>query len=231
MEVLQDKDSGEDLLDKSRLLQLQNSKMKNKMSIGLISGEDIGSEPLPTLIISTSQDKFAQISNLNLACCNLFGYNKSELQNRKINLLMPNIYSKYHDQYIEHFLNGNESKYVNKERMIFIKLKSNYIMPCFINLKVLHSMDENVSVVAQFRLQKLFKASAYMILDNECLIDGISSGCIALMDLDSKQIFHKKTAVNELFPEFDQNRNQYISQTGSNITYVKNLNISPYVAN
>lgn len=54
MEVLQDKDSGEDLLDKSRHLQLQNNKMKNKMSIGLISGEDIGSEPLPTLIISTS---------------------------------------------------------------------------------------------------------------------------------------------------------------------------------
>ena len=42
-----------------------------------------------------------------------------------------------------------------------------------------------------------------MILDNECVIDGISPGCIALMDLDSKQIFHKKTAANELFPEFD----------------------------
>lgn len=97
IEVLQDKDSGEEFLEKSRRLQLQNNKMKNKMSIGLVSGEDIGSEPLPTLIISTAQDKFAQITNLNLACCNLFGYNKSELQNRKINLLMPNIYSKHHD--------------------------------------------------------------------------------------------------------------------------------------
>lgn len=33
--------------------------MKNKMTIGLVSGEDIGSEPQPTLIISTSLDKFA----------------------------------------------------------------------------------------------------------------------------------------------------------------------------
>jgi hypothetical protein len=45
MEVLQDKDYGEELLEKSRRLQLQNNKMKNKMTIGLVSGEDIGSEP------------------------------------------------------------------------------------------------------------------------------------------------------------------------------------------
>lgn len=70
---------------------------------------------------------------------------------------MPNIYAKYHDQYIEHFLNGNDAKYANRERLIYIKTKSNYIQPCYINLKVLQSMDENVQVVAQFRTLKIFK--------------------------------------------------------------------------
>lgn len=105
--------------------------------------------------------------------------------------------------------------------MIYIKLKSNYIMPCYINLKVLQSMDESVQVVAQFRLQKLFKPSAYFILDSGCIIDSISPGCIALLNLDSKAIFHKKTCISELFPNFDQDREQYIGKVGCPISYLK----------
>lgn len=78
--------------------------MKNKATISLVSGEDIGFEPQPTLLVSTAPEKFAQITNLNLASCNLFGYNKSEMINRKINIFMPNLYSKFHDGIIESFL-------------------------------------------------------------------------------------------------------------------------------
>lgn len=111
--------------------------MKNKATIQLVSGEDIGFESQPTLLVSTSSEKFAQITNLNLASCNLFGYNKSEMINRKINIFMPNIYSKIHDAIIENFLQTTENKNLSKERMVYIKMKSNYIAPCYILLKVI----------------------------------------------------------------------------------------------
>jgi len=36
-------------------------------------------------------------------------------------------YAKFHDQLLENFLNTNENHYFNRERTVFIKLKSNYI--------------------------------------------------------------------------------------------------------
>jgi PAS domain S-box-containing protein len=88
-------------------------------------------------LVSTAQEKFAQIVNLNLACCNLFGYNKSEMINRKINIFMPNLYSKFHDVLVENFLQSTETKNISKERLVYIKMKSNYITPCYISLKVI----------------------------------------------------------------------------------------------
>ncbi len=41
---------------------------------------------------------------MNQAACNLFGYYKSEVINRKVNLLMPSIHSKFHDSFLENFL-------------------------------------------------------------------------------------------------------------------------------
>ncbi|CAD8209105.1 unnamed protein product [Paramecium pentaurelia] len=219
IEVLQDKDYGESLLDKSKLLQTQNNKMKNKQSIQLISSEEIGYESQPILLVSAAQEKFAQIINLNLAACNLFGYNKSEMINRKINIFMPNLYSKFHDAYVENFLQSNDNKNINKDRLIYIKMKSNYIMPCYIYLKIIQSLDENVSLAAQFRVLKSFKPTCYLVLDNEEIIDSISSSCIPLLNLDSKQISHKKTSISEIFPNYLQQKQIFLSKTGGQILF------------
>ncbi|CAD8203560.1 unnamed protein product [Paramecium pentaurelia] len=219
IEVLQDKDYGEELLDKSRHLQTQNNKMKNKQTISLISSEDIGYESQPTLLVSTAQEKFAQITNLNLACCNLFGYNKSEMINRKINIFMPNLYSKFHDAHVENFLSSNDNRNINKERLVYIKMKSNYIMPCFIYLKVIQSIDDNVQLAAQFRIPKSFKPSCYLILDSEEVIDSISSSCIPLLNIDSKLISHKKTPITEILPNYMQQKQLFLSKVGGPIVF------------
>lgn len=39
-------------------------------------------------------------------------------------------------------------------------------------------------------------------MDADEVIDSISSSCIPLLGLDSKQISHKKTSISELFPNF-----------------------------
>lgn len=38
---------------------------------------------------SVEEDNLGVIQSVNLACASMFGYNKTELVNRKINILMP----------------------------------------------------------------------------------------------------------------------------------------------
>ncbi|CAK66138.1 unnamed protein product (macronuclear) [Paramecium tetraurelia] len=214
IEVLQDKDYGEELLEKARRLQQQNSKNKNKQMISILSGEDLSQEPNPTTLVSTAAEKFAQIINLNLSCCNLFGYSKSEMINRKINIFMPNLYAKFHDSYVEHFLQTNDNKNINKERLIYIKLKSNYIAPCFLMLKIIQSLDDNLQLAAQFRLPKIFRPTCYIITDSEEVIDSISASCIPLLSIDQKVISHKKVSLLDIFPKFAENKSQYLTKLG-----------------
>ena len=47
---------------------------------------------------------------------------------------MPNLYTKYHDQYIERFLVTSDIKNVNKES--------------FIVLRIIHTLEENVNLAA-----------------------------------------------------------------------------------
>ncbi|CAD8112156.1 unnamed protein product [Paramecium primaurelia] len=235
IEVLQDKEYGESLLDKSKLLQTQNNKMKNKQSIQVFSSDDINFEPLPTLLVSTSPDKFTQISNLNLSVCNLLGYHKTELINRKINLLIPQIFAKFHDNYIEMFLQSNDQSKIAKERLVYIKLKSGYIMPCYICMKAIQSFDENIVIVAQFRTLRTFKIGCYLILNSDDAIECISSSCICCLFIDQKMISHRKIYFNELFPDY--NRNEYLNKTGCVISLnlqsnlVSNSNYLQYYIN
>lgn len=44
------------------------------------------------MVVSINQEKQNQIVNLNASCSNMFGYSKSELMNRKLNVVIPNLY-------------------------------------------------------------------------------------------------------------------------------------------
>lgn len=69
----------------------------NYVKTNAISSEEINLESYPTMIISLAPEKFGVIVNLNSACSSFIGYFKNELINRKINILIPNIFIKQHD--------------------------------------------------------------------------------------------------------------------------------------
>lgn len=84
------------------------------------------------------KDKFGYVIALNIAAATLFGYNKTEVLNRKINVLMPSIFSKYHDGFLEGFLatHNQEMKLITKDKILFGKSRSNYIFPFYLSIKV-----------------------------------------------------------------------------------------------
>lgn len=58
--------------------------------------------------------------------------------NRKVNMLMPSIYSKNHDSFIENFLNAYtpDMRIIANDKLLFGKSRSNYIFPLFLTIKV-----------------------------------------------------------------------------------------------
>ncbi len=48
---------------------------------------------------------------------------------------MPALYSKYHDNFIENYVNTGDSIILNKERNLIFKTKSNYILYPYVLVK------------------------------------------------------------------------------------------------
>ena len=63
---------------------------------------------MPTFILSAIPEKLGIIIGLNLGAASIFGYTKTELINRKINVLMSEIYNKHHDFFLDKFLKKNQ---------------------------------------------------------------------------------------------------------------------------
>ena len=51
-----------------------------------------------------------------MSAASFFGYDKGELLNKKVNNIMPNLYARYHDDFLKRFIDTNEATLLNKER-------------------------------------------------------------------------------------------------------------------
>ena len=76
---------------------------------------------------------------MKMAFSSMFGYSKTELINRKVNVLMPNLYSVSHDIFLENYLNTLEFKYFKSEKLLLGKLKTGYVFPIYLTLKYVPS--------------------------------------------------------------------------------------------
>lgn len=76
IEVLNNKEGGENLLQHARRMAVDNQKHKHG---AFANTEDFANDPSPTVFMTTEPEKFGNITGINLAAASLFGYNKTEL--------------------------------------------------------------------------------------------------------------------------------------------------------
>ncbi len=99
-DILYDKESAEDVLER----------LKNFYSVNMDRGKitnninDFPNESTALISISAEDMTFSRIIGLNMSASKIFGYSKSELINRKVNVLMPNMFSAQHDYFLETYL-------------------------------------------------------------------------------------------------------------------------------
>lgn len=136
VEVLFDVREGERLLELARRLQSDSSKLHNK-GVRIINIEDLSNESLGTVMLHSETDKLGVICNVNMALCSLLGYTKTDLLNRRVTILMPELYARYHDGFLESYLNSNsESRVINNTIYAHVKTKANYIFPSGLTVRL-----------------------------------------------------------------------------------------------
>ena len=126
-----------------RARNLQNASQNVRRIHLFTSNEDVQYESFPTVMITSETDKLGHIVSLNQSVSNVTGYQKAELLNRNVKQIMPDIHAKYHNLFLENYLATQEAKFMNKERMVFIKNKSGYIFPSYVNISPMSSLNQS----------------------------------------------------------------------------------------
>ena len=122
---------------------------------------------------------------------------------------MSQVYGKYHDLFVENYLNNNDTaKFANtnKEKFVFGKNKSNYLFPTYLAVKAMPSILHGIQFVGSFRQEKNFKNAAYILTLPDGTIDGISSSCINSLKVDLKIITQKKSNIEDFIPNILRDR-------------------------
>ena len=184
--------------------------------IGMVNSEN-NCDATPTVWVSGEQDKFGVITGINLAAASLFGYSKTELVNRKVQILMPEVYGKHHDLLLEHYLSTGEGNLIGKhrERLVFGKNKMNYIFPIYISMRAIQSVIQGIQLIATFRVEKTFKSSAFVLTQPDGTIDSLSSSAISLLKIDNKFLSQRRPNIQDFIPNIVRDRFHIFSSHNS----------------
>ncbi|CAD8188241.1 unnamed protein product [Paramecium pentaurelia] len=213
IEILNDKEYGVSLNDTLRKM-IQGY---NNSKIDDIDNHDFSNDPTPTIVLSSDNEKFGLIQQINSSGAALFHYTKSELMNQNIQILMPDMIGKSHDRFVEDFINNSDYKYVSKDRQVICKNKSGYLFQMNLNIKPINSVKNGISFLGTFTQDKFNRQNAFILVNPKNQIEGISTGCLSLLKLDIRYIKTKRNFF-DLFPQITD-KDQFLNKLGSVVSY------------
>ena len=88
----------------------------------------------------------------------MFGYLKEDILGRdnKVNMLMPEIFSQRHDEFLKTFHERNGGEINNlfmKPKRVYGKHRSKYIFPVYLTIRVVPSKISEIIVLFKYLLQ------------------------------------------------------------------------------
>lgn len=150
------------------------------------------------------ESKSGTMYQVNLAAEKIFGYNKGELLNKKVNDIMPRTYSNIHDRVLENYALNNKVVMMNKERLIWGKAKSGYLFPFTILIKPVKNLfSEKTEIFASLRREPWLKEIGVIVLSPDLMITDVSSSMLNIYSsLNTRAINKRKINVIEIIPDF-----------------------------
>lgn len=92
--------------------------------------------------VSGNKDTLGNIVSIGSEVMNVLRYKPSDVQGSNVKILMPEIYAKNHNDYVNRYLETGEARIMGKKRNIYAMDKRGYIKGCSLFLKVLPDLSE-----------------------------------------------------------------------------------------
>ncbi|CAD8060370.1 unnamed protein product [Paramecium sonneborni] len=204
---------------------------KNSEFKGLYIMDEMGNSFQAILVCQTEGEQLGIIQSINKAACSLLGYTKTDLIGRHLNILQPEMYSKWHTTIMTRFLENSDLNQIqqNKEqgcKVIFVKNKAHYLIQCTLQVKIIQTQNQEIYLMAQLIQDVQFKPYCYILCQSNGQIENINSMCIKVLGIDNKIIEMKRLNINDLFPNFMDVKEDYQTRQGEKLIYTPSQKLS-----
>lgn len=222
-EILNDKEKASSY--KSRLNEIDNGK-QNQDDLNLFNNDVnalSSSDEYQYVVISAQLEKLGIIQNLSLGICSLFGYTRNELIGKNVELIMPEVYHKYHKTILLNKINTykknnliaqQESKvYKPSWRDIngFGKTKSRYLIPTFFKVAYLPNEENNESLfIAKMATENFDSAtsqqsqSCFVLVSSNFIIQNFTANSVRTLGLNSNSINNVSMEIMKFIKEYQE---------------------------
>eukprot|EP01022_Parablepharisma_sp_SALTPOND_P033551 TRINITY_DN88_c0_g1_i1.p1 TRINITY_DN88_c0_g1~~TRINITY_DN88_c0_g1_i1.p1 ORF type:complete len:1755 (-),score=211.95 TRINITY_DN88_c0_g1_i1:16687-21951(-) len=218
IEILNDREAGQELISRAKDNVASRTAIVPDFYGGANSGSNTadlwmttaGSDGSPCVLASGEQNKLGEIIQVNMGMCRAFGYTKNEMLGKKVDVLMPQLYSKHHDPILKASLLNAEEGAQNDEkqgdkniggRFILGRHKSGYLTPLWLETRIFFLVSQGSLLGATFKPEKKNHSVCYLLLDANQEIVGVSSLCVTVLRISNSVIRNFKLPVSVLAPE------------------------------
>ncbi|EGR30840.1 PAS domain S-box family protein [Ichthyophthirius multifiliis] len=218
--VLNDRENGKILLEKAEFIQQQQEQVEKKED-NIEKIFDFKSEPIAYLVVKNKKGEIGHIEQCNMLFSALFGYQKEEVQNKQIQVILPNIYVEIHQQFLQRYyenvaLGITNSNYLNENQYSFGKNRNGYIFPLFYYVSVL--TDDFQMFLCNFNADCYIKQTFYVLTNQDGVIIDISQGSIYFLGLEVAIIKKKSVNICTFVPDWKDEK-KYYEKNGKEFSY------------
>ena len=133
------------------------------------------------LHVSGNKESYGRIVKSNQGLSKVFGYSKSEVTGHVINILMPSIFAKRHNDFMEKFFKTGYKTVFNKEREFYGLHRNGFCFHIKMLVKQMPSLDEGIQYVGMLRQTQ--SDADYIITDMKGVVDCFSTGVTSMLNL------------------------------------------------
>eukprot|EP01022_Parablepharisma_sp_SALTPOND_P000297 TRINITY_DN1012_c0_g2_i1.p1 TRINITY_DN1012_c0_g2~~TRINITY_DN1012_c0_g2_i1.p1 ORF type:complete len:1372 (-),score=229.35 TRINITY_DN1012_c0_g2_i1:10269-14384(-) len=196
---------GYELLEKQGFnLEITNNRAKvntNKKSLDeLIKSSDIlFAEDTVVIHISGNKETGGRIVKTNQGLTKIFGYSKTEVMGHFVNILMPSMFAKKHNEFLEKFFKTGHKTVFNTERIFYGLHRNGFCFCIKMLVKQMPSLAEGIQYVGMIRQTQ--GDCDYILTDMRGVIDCFSSGITSLLNLPASLFKDSDVNIQILAPD------------------------------
>lgn len=149
------------------------------------------------IIISSSNENFGNIIQVSLNSCSLFGFTLEEIIGKNVNIIIPEIYHKVHEEALYNCIKKiNQSSLINTENNIklneiesYAVNKTKYLIPFYSKIYYMTNEKTEINFIANIkRYTTFFDDVCYVLTNIFFQIQNFSLNCIKNLGLNSEYL-------------------------------------------